>query len=343
MNKHTLLITIILALVLASGCNTENDGIFMRISKSETKTDVGTITLIAKSGSKFYAKTREHQLQVYESNPATKGWTLLSTQATYVATDAPIIPTNIYFAPLGTGDVNNPISKYPLSGGAISDVSNLYNVVAMSPTANVMVVKDGSGKFDVLKASDASIVNIGLIDLTFYETFTPQLIVQNDTNFIVSGVNGKPGDTYTYTHYLYDGAFHTISGVNSPVIAFYNDTTNIVLLTSSGEIWHNGGSGYAFTKKGTAPNFSAGTPSHMPYPVFFHGGKLYLQDKNNYMHSITLATGTVAEEKTIDLSAVKARSYLVDPLNSDIIYVGTTQNGIFEIDMAATPKTVKSL
>jgi len=336
MNKHTLLITIILALVLVSGCNTENDGIFMRVSKSETKTDVGTITLIAKSGSKFYAKTREHQLQVYDKD--TKDWTPLTKQATYVATDT---TTNIYFAPLGTGDVNNPISKYPLSGGAISDVSNLYNVVAMSPTANVMVVKDGSGKFDVLKASDASIVNIGLTDLTFYETFTPQLIVQNDTNFIVSGVNGKPGDTYTYTHYLYDGAIHTISGVNSPVIAFYNDTTNIVLLTSSGEIWHGTvAGGYAFTKKGTAPNFSAGTPSHMPYPVFFHGGKLYLQDKNNYMHSITLATGTVAEEKTIDLSAVKVWSYLVD---SGKVYVGTTQNGIFEIDMAATPKTVKSL
>ncbi|MFA7018846.1 MAG: hypothetical protein WC239_07700 [Sphaerochaetaceae bacterium] len=336
MNKHTLLITIILALVLVSGCNTENDGIFMRISKSETKTDVGTITLIAKSGSKFYTKTREHQLQVYESNPATKGWTLLSTQATFVATDT----TNIYFAPSVTKDENNPISRYVIDSSPVAitpKYADTYDVVAMSPTADLMVVKDGSGKFDVLKVSDASIVFPGLSDLGFHETFTPQLIVQDSTNFIVSGVSGKLGEKFTYTHHLYDGATHTtITGINAPVVAFYNDGTDIVLLTSSGETWHNGGAGYTFTKKGTVPSFSAGTPSHMPYPVFFHGGKLYLQDKNNYMRSITLATSTVAEEKTIDLSAVKVWSYLVD---SGKVYVGTTQNGIFEINMTTNKVT----
>ncbi|MDD4219173.1 MAG: hypothetical protein PHR10_03210 [Sphaerochaetaceae bacterium] len=332
MNKHTLLITIILALVLVSGCNTENDGIFMRISKSETKTDVGTITLIAKSGSKFYTKTREHQLQVYESNPATKGWTLLSTQATFVATDT----TNIYFAPSVTKDENNPISQYVIDSSPVAitpKYADTYDVVAMSPTADLMVVKDSTDKFDVYNVSnEASVVS----DLSFYETNPPQLIVQQeDTHFIISGKSSAT----EYTHYLYDGStlLATITGINAPVVAFHNDGTNIVLLASSSEIWQGTvAGGYVFTKKGTVPSFSAGNPSHMPYPVFFHGTKLYLQDNNNYMRSIDLPTGTVAEEKTIDLSAVKVWSYLVD---SGKVYVGTTQNGIFEINMTTNKVT----
>ncbi|NLA93079.1 MAG: hypothetical protein GX842_06590, partial [Spirochaetales bacterium] len=78
------------------------------------------------------------------------------------------------------------------------------------------------------------------------------------------------------------------------------------------------------------PNFpTTRRPAGAPYPAFVYDNKLYLQNRHNYLYTIA-SDGKVEPFDKIDLMAVKGWSYLVD---EGTVYVGTSQNGIYEINM----------
>ncbi len=320
------------ALLLIVSCNTDNDGIFMQVSKSEEKTDVGSIILLDKVGTTFYARTRQHQLQTY--NTATKKWTLIEdAKATHATTDG----TDIYWA----ASIKEADGKHKIYKGVSSPIlhsNQEFKVIAMDPLYDLMLVENSAGKYDVHKVSDESSL---ISNLEFYNDYAPQLITQDAENFVVSGKSGKDA----YKHYLIAivggvVSSETVENINAPVVAMLKDGAKVILLTSRGEIYASTNSGVSFTKADgkVVPNFpTTRRPAGAPYPAFVHGDKLYLQNRHNYLYTID-GDGEVKGVDNIDLVAVKGWSYLVD---GDTVYVGTSQNGIYEIDM--TEETVTSL
>ncbi|HHU88264.1 MAG TPA: hypothetical protein GXZ38_02750, partial [Spirochaetales bacterium] len=131
-----------------------------------------------------------------------------------------------------------------------------------------------------------------------------------------------------------------ITTINAPVIALLKYGTKIVLLTSKNEIYASTDSGTTFTKADdNIPNFpTTRSPASAPYPTFVYNGKLYLQNSSGYLFSID--EEGVVKDADIDLSAVKGWSYIVD-VDGNTVYVGTSENGIYKIDM--TTKKVTAL
>jgi hypothetical protein len=324
MRIKTILITLLTTLLLFVTCNTDYDGIFMQVSKSEEKTDVGSIVLLKTDGTTFFARTRQHQLQSY--NTTTKKWTLIEgAKATHATTDR----TDIYYAASALGDTNHKIYKF--DGNTSTVYSEDYKIVSMVPTNDLMLVKNSDGKFDVHKVSDKSTIIIR--DLKFYSDYTPQLIAMGTDLFVVSGKT----ESDKYTHYLWDGLSlsDTINGLNSPVIAFFKGASKVVFLTSGNKVYSfAAGSGVAGDSVATFSTSS--TPASAPYPTFVYNGKLYLQNSSGYLFSID--EEGVVKDADIDLSAVKGWSYIVE---DNTVYVGTSENGIYKIDM--TTKKVTAL
>lgn len=320
MRIKTILITLLTALLLIVSCNTDNDGIFMQVSKSEEKTDVGSIVLLLKDGTTFYSRTRQHQLQTYDTD--TKKWTLIEdAKATHATTDG----TDIYYA----ASIKEEEGKHKIYQLGDSNVySNTFKIVSMNPIHDLMLVED-SGKYDVYQVSDTSATKIDA-PLEFYETYTPQLIAMGTNLFLVSGKT----ESDKYTHHLYDGSPtpKVITTINAPVIALLKDGAKIVLLTSKNEIYASTDSGATFTKADdNIPNFpTTRSPAGAPYPAFEYDSKLYLQNRHNYLYTID-GDGKVVIAEGIELTAVKGWSYIVI---GDKVYVGTSQNGIYEIDMS---------
>ena len=315
MRIKTILITLLTTLLLFVTCNTDYDGIFMQVSKSEEKTDVGSIVLLKTDGTTFFARTRQHQLQSY--NTTTKKWTLIEGAK---ATHATTYGTAIYYAASALGDTNHKI--YNLDDGSLH--SDQYKIISMDPLYDLMLVKNSDGKFDVHKVSDKSKI-IG--DLEFYSDYTPQLIAMGTDLFVVSGKT----ESDKYTHYLWDGL--SINGLNSPVIAFFKGATKVVFLTSGNKVYSfNADSGVAGDSVATFSTSS--TPASAPYPTFVYNNKLFLQNSSGYLFSID--EEGVVKDADIDLSAVKGWSYIVD---DNTVYVGTSENGIYKIDMTTRKVT----
>ncbi|MDD3791400.1 MAG: hypothetical protein PHU15_07930 [Sphaerochaetaceae bacterium] len=322
MRIKTILITLLTTLLLFVTCNTDYDGIFMQVSKSEEKTDVGSIVLLKTDGTTFFARTRQHQLQSY--NTTTKKWTLIEgAKATHATTTTD--GTAIYYAASALGDTNHKI--YNLDDGSLH--SDQYKIISMAPLYDLMLVKNSDGKFDVRIVSDESKI---IKDLEFYSDYTPQLIAMGTDLFVVSGKT----ESDKYTHYLWDGSLSDpINGLNSPVIAFFKGASKVVFLTSGNKVYSfAAGSGVAGDSVATFSTSS--TPASAPYPTFVYNGKLYLQNSSGYLFSID--EEGVVKDADIDLSAVKGWSYIVD---DNTVYVGTSENGIYKIDM--TTKKVTAL
>lgn len=322
MRLRTITIILLTTLLLIVSCNTDNDGIFMQVSKSEEKTDVGSIVLIKFDNNVFTARTRQHQLQTY--NTVTKKWDLKEdVKATHATSDG----NDIYWA----ASIKESEGKHEIYEGFTPSTlhSDQYKVVAMAPLYDLMLVENGSGKYDVHKVSDESSL---VSNLEFYNDYAPQLITQDDEIFVVSGKSDK--DAYKH-HLTINGGVNLkpIDNINAPVVAMFKDGVKVILLTSRGEIYASTNSGDSFTKADgkVVPNFpTTRRPAGAPYPVFVHGNKLYLQNRHNYLYSIDSA-GEVKVVDEIDLAAVKGWSYLVA---GGTVYVGTSQNGIYQINMS---------
>ncbi len=316
------------ALFLIVSCNTDNDGIFLQVSKSEEKTDVGSIILLNKVGTTFYARTRQHQLQTYDS--ANRKWTLIDDAK---ATHATAAANNIYYA----ASVKEVEGNHEIKNlNDPNDSNKDFKIVAMDPLYDLMLVENSEGKFDIHRVSTKNKIGNNIENLEFYNDYTPQLITQSSGLFVVSGKTASD----KYTHHLYDnGDEKVISDINAPVVAMLKAGDNVVLLTSKNEIYTSSDSGTTFTKSDKiVPNFpTTRRPAGAPYPAFVYNDKLYLQNRHNYLYTID-SSGEVKADDDIDLVAVKGWSYIVD---DNTVYVGTSENGIYKIDM--TTKKVTAL
>src|SRR3989339_547465 len=108
--KHMVIpVLLVLATLLIVGCNTENEGIFMRISESVEKVDVGSINLIARDTGKIYSYASKAGLQVYD--PATKNWeSIPGSGVRHYTFDG----TDIVYATEATFPDNNTLYTYDI-------------------------------------------------------------------------------------------------------------------------------------------------------------------------------------------------------------------------------------
>jgi outer membrane protein assembly factor BamB len=324
MRKRTLITILLAALLLIVSCNTDNDGIFMQVSKSEEKTDVGSIVLLQFENNLFTARTRQHQLQTY--NTTTRKWTLTKdAKATHATTSG----HDVYWA----ASVKEAQGKHKIYKGVTSPTLHSdqeFKVIAMDPLYDLMVVENDFGKYDVHMVSNTGVKLVE--NLEFYQDYAPQLITQDSEIFVISGKSDK--DAYKH-HFTIDGGANTVAidNINAPVVAMLKDGDGkVALLTSKGELYIAPTSGGVFTKVDgkVVPNFpTTRRPAGVPYPAFVYENKLYLQNRHNHLYTID-GDGVIEPFEDIDLSAVKGWSYLVE---TDKVYVGTSQNGIYEIDM----------
>ncbi|HCS37270.1 MAG TPA: hypothetical protein DIW48_11465 [Sphaerochaeta sp.] len=342
--KHMVIpVLLVLATLLIVGCNTENEGIFMRISESVEKVDVGSINLIANETGKIYSYASKAGLQAYD--PATKNWeSIPGAGVRHYTFDG----TNIVYATEAIFPDNNTLYTYDIGTKSHSTWDDGHAVKAMSPKFNLMLLRTAADDFSVYSAAASAIEVPALADFIseFVDEFPPNLVAFNDSTFLVSG--NSPGDTTKYSHYYVSGGAPeamTSSDAtfeDNPLVAVGTDTAAIVAIDATGKVWKTAGSLSAFTSTTSITGFPERNPKNLPYPVFYYGGSLYLQNGDNDFYSVDVTNGAVSEV-TLDFadtfSNIKIKSYLVDPLDSNKIYVGTMENGIYEITMPAGTAT----
>lgn len=335
--KISILLLIMITSLLIFSCNTENDGVFERISKSQVKVDVGYVDIIGMNTTDIYAYTSEKALQKFTLSNGE--WSLLDTTIPYQGLYAANVPTNVtelYYATRTTEDTNNDLYTFTiLTGSEGLSPDNSYEIIEMKPH-NLMLVKDGSNGYSVVRdISDGD----PAVDFAaqFSTTLSPRLISQSNTNYVVSGI--EYGSTVAYTHYFSGTNELTPTGVDTtfndnPIIALLTDGTKIVLVDSLGKVWHNTNSYSDFTYTETIPGFPTDRqPPDVQYPTFIYNNELYLQNGSNEFYKIDI-DGAVSEKLTSSfaefLSGIRVKSYLED---GSTIYAGTMENGIVKIDI----------
>lgn len=326
-------VLLVLAIFLTVGCNTENEGIFMRISESVEKVDVGSIHLITRASGNLYSYTSKAGLQVYD--PTTKNWESIPGSGVRHYT---FNGTDLVYATEATFPDNNTLYTYDIIAKEPTVWAAGHSVIAMSPTYNLMLLRTAASEFSVAPAVGSSI-GASLADFSneFVDDFPPNLIAFNNTTFLVSG--NSASDTTKYSHYYVSGGAPgamTSSDAtfsDNPLVAVGTDGTNIVAIDATGKVWKTSGSLSSFTSATSITGFPERNPKNLPYPVFYHNGSLYLQNGDNDFYAVDVTSGAVSEV-TLDFadtfSNIKIKSYLVV---SDTVYVGTMENGIFTINM----------
>lgn len=332
--KRFLLYTLILVLLSLVGCNTENEGIFKRISESVVKVDVGSIDLIMKdTGTKLYSYTNKSGLQSYDT--ATRDWAGIESASVYHYTND---GTNLYFAEKAAEGTNNTIYTYTLAGTPTAWAAS-YRVISMNPMSNLMLLRDGTDSFGVYPAATGD--RGGLIQAyatQFSDSYPPQIIAANASAFIVSGVSKT--DTSAYVHYyvgtLMGSSTDATGFAANPLVAMGINGTNIVAIDASGKVWKGDtGSLGNMTSSSSIAGFPTRNPKDKPYPSFTQGTKLYLQNQDNDFYAVDITNGAVSEvtdDFASTLSNITVKSFLVDGTD---VYAGTMENGLFKIDMTA--------
>src|SRR5690554_2974075 len=170
--RNTIVMSFVLmALVLALiACNTENDGVFKRISESVEREVVGAVTLIMFDGNNdLIAHTKIEGIMTYDLSD--KKWIPLIDQEHDLAvlgarrTDIKnnmlaSTGTTLYFATAASNTYNNSLFEYDFSVPTTipyvaGDFNENYQIKAMTPQADLMVVYDDvSEKFNVYKPSE---------------------------------------------------------------------------------------------------------------------------------------------------------------------------------------------
>lgn len=335
--KNLLLFSIILITLLTFGCNTENEGVFMRISESVVKVDVGSVDLIMKDDNNLYSYTGKSGLQSYDI--LNKTWNRVESSAVMHYTND---GSDIVYAEQAVGETANTLVTYDISETTASDWTTGQYVVAMNPTANLALVKDEADDFGVysVNGSDKTITQI--IDLLqFTDDIPPQLIASSSTIFVVSGKSKADTTKYVHSYGTVEAlALSDTTFYEKPVVAVGGVGTNVILIDSAGKVWEGTTAANDFIATTSIPSFPARVPADAPYPTFVHGANLYIQNSNNDFYSVNLTTGEVSADKLgapfTEFSYIPINSYLVDLLDPDIIYVGTKENGIWRIDMGSS-------
>ena len=338
--KHMAIpVLLVLATLFIVGCNTENEGIFMRISESVVKVDVGSINLIAKVSGNIYSYASKAGLQVYD--PATKNWeSIPSAGVRHYTFDG----TNIVYATEATFPDGNTLYTYNIGTKLHDTWGEKHAVKAMSPKFNLMLVRDAVDDFSVYSA-DANPLGAPIASFTteFVDDFPPNLVAFDGSSFLVSG--NSASDTTKYSHYyVSEGAPMTSTTdatfYDNPLVAIAVEGANIVVIDSSGKVWAADTTDLtAFSSTTSITGFPERNPKNLPFPVFYHGGSLYLQNEDNDFYAVNVTSGAVSEVTSNfagTFSNIKIKSYLVE---GDTVYVGTMENGIFTIDMVGGSAT----
>ncbi len=331
--KHMVIpVLLVLATLLIVGCNTENEGIFMRISESVEKVDVGAVTLLAKNGDYLFAKTGIGDF--YKYNTLTNTWTDLNAKDyRYFST----VGNYIVIGKKAVDDTaDNTAFVYDMTDVATPSAIPALDeyMLGMSPQSNYVLTKDpGTTDYYVKK------INIGATayeltdalnsstELSFVFSADPTLISNDSVNFLLSGQVGT-----TYRHVLYNGTGLTeyTTSTDFPIVGFTFDGTELIAVTSDGSIWTD--STTTLIEASGSVVIPESNPKTQPYPVFTHNNELYIQDETYDFFKID-AAGTVTEVTTAwtdEFDNIKIKSYLVD---GTTVYLGTQTNGIFKFDI----------
>ena len=341
MKKQTIIkiATLLLISLTLISCNPDNEGVFWRMSQSVPKVDVGAITLIAYDGTDLYARTtKKGPLQKYSGG----NWSKISSAgARHFTTDS----TYIYF--LASAGETNKLSAYEISNGQIVELGNNETILSMTPTFNLVLLKDGSDykvkKFDNADFDIKIFDNIFLsYDGVFSDEYSPNLILSNNSEFLVSGRKINP--TTSYSHLLDNTMIELKSDDDSfysyPIIAMGKDGNDIVLINTQGQIWLGKENDPTKFIKGNTISLTERNQDYVPYPTFIKGDYLYIQNSYYEFKKIEISSGDVENvdtefAKVFSNSKIEAFSYLVYiDVGNDIydVYVGTKDNGIYKID-----------
>ena len=344
--KRISLSVILTISLLVVGCNTENSGVFIRISESVEKVDVGAVTLATEdAGGTLLAHTYNEGLQSYD--PATRQWTRLIHPSTDLAVivDAPKtinkdhISSNgndLYFATTANEGEQNLLFKYDASSlpYTASDYDDSYRIIRMAPSADLMLIDDG-GTFKVVNTSEAFNASDTDMLASAFAYDEAQLLAISSSIFLVSGFSyDAVTETYAYQHKLYDGGSLSINTtVESLFVAMHEDTAgNFVFITNDGDIYY--GSDIASLTKGaeTLP-LPDTNMSFRTLAVLRNGDDMYVQGAAKNIYKITTTDGNftdVSDDFPSDLVNVEIYSFLTTVGGKH--YVGTKDNGIIEFD-----------
>ncbi len=334
------------SLLFVTACNTENDGVFYRISESVQRVEVGAVTLIMTNGSNLIAHTTLEGIKTY--NPTAKTWEQLIDQEndlavldtkrrdifdSMVASDA----TTLYFATAASNTYNNSLFSYSdPSDLPYSDVdfNDDYQIKAMTPQADLMVVYDDvADEFIVLKPSE--VMSGGaitpLLDTDFAYEQINLLAIADDT-FLITGYDK---DEENYNHVFYEGTDEQATNLgtlspNSMIIAMHKIGINYVFIANNGKIFYGGTLNDLSEATSTLP-LSDTNMSFRTLPVLSDGTDVYVQGANKRIYEINPSTGSVddvSSQFSSTITNVEIHSFLSDGTNH---YVGTKGHGIMEI------------
>ena len=355
--RTLIILTILLVpLLLFTGCNTENEGVFQRIRESVPKVDVGYVDIIGINGNSLYAYTSKKGFMVYDvgdiNNPVSLDITNVM-QGLYTTDNNQSMET-LYYAERGDGNPN-PLYSFDLTdNNAVPvDTENIKVILQMRPRHNLMLIDDGGGDYSVTEVSDGSFT-VGITN-RFHETLHPTLISHDEARFIISG---RDAGNENYVHFYVDSeevspekeltSTTDESFDDHPLVAMMVQDTNIVVINSAGEVWKgDSGTPNDFAKTDTISTFPDRNPDSMPYPSFIFVSTMYVQISSNTFIAVqgdgTLYDSSVETVELIDdvlaaldvLRNMDVKSYLINPIVGDpkILYVGTMQNGIKVINL----------
>jgi hypothetical protein len=335
--KFSILLLIVITSLLFYSCNTENEGVFVRISNSQVKVDVGYVDIIGTDGTDIFAYTSEKGFQKF--NLVSKDWidvdTSVSYPGLYSSNDA-TATTTLYYAGSAAEGENNNLYTYTISTDSESVPTSAYEIVEMKQD-NLILVKTATGYSIRDGAATSEIVPFNSI---FSDSTKPRMITDDSGNFIVTGIGSG---TTTYKHYYYNSTPNELTSTDAtfhdyPMVTMMSDGTNIVLVSSIGKVWKGTTAYNNFVSTGTIPGWPDRNPADLEYPTFINGSELYLQNENNDFYKISNA-GVISSELdsgfTDFLSGIRIKSYLEDT-DGSTIYAGTMENGIVKITMTGS-------
>lgn len=333
--KLSILLLIVITSLLFYSCNTENEGVFVRISNSQVKVDVGYVDIIGKNATDIFAYTSEKGFQKF--NIASKNWTDIDTSVSYpglYSSDDATNTATLYYAESAAEGENNNLYTYPIVGSE-SGPDSTYEIVEMKQD-NLMLVKTATG-YSIRNGSATT--EIEALDSIFSDSTKPRMITDDSGNFIVTGIGSGAS---TYMHY-YNSTSNELTYATDdtfddyPMVAMMTvGSDDIVLVSSIGKVWKGTTANNDFVSTGTIPGWPERNPADLEYPTFIFGNELYLQNENNDFYKINNA-GAVSSELdsnfTDFLSGIRIKSYLEDVSK---IYAGTMENGIVQITMTGS-------
>ena len=345
--RNTIVMSFVLmAMVLALiACNTENDGVFKRISESVEREVVGAVTLIMFDGNNdLIAHTKIEGIMTYDLSD--KKWIPLIDQEddlavldtkrrdifdNMVASD--VNENTLYFATSGSDTYNTSLFAYDSTTTppyTASDLNDSYQIKAMSPQADLMVVENGSGEFEVRRPSEAIINTDYVLHTSDTSDFAYEQInlLAIDDAFLITGYNAEKAN---YRHILYDFSTETMNtDIASMIIAMYENGGNYLFIANNGKIYHGADLENLTEATSTLP-LPDTNMAFRTLPVLSDGTDVYVQGANKRIYEIDPSDGSVTDVSSdfdSDITNVEIHSFLSVGTNH---YVGTKGHGIMEV------------